>query len=126
MTSESNIERWHRRRNAWFTENGPCQAHNIWNWSDVRREIELAKCQVLCRPCHIEKSILEGSISQPGERNARAILTTEDVIYIRTCSDTGVSLAAQYGVATTTISAIRRGINWRHVIERDDGTWTVG
>jgi hypothetical protein len=88
MTSESNIERWHRRRNAWFTENGPCQgcgtwedleldhidralkeAHNIWNWSDVRREIELAKCQVLCRPCHIEKSILEGSISQPGERS---------------------------------------------------------
>jgi hypothetical protein len=32
--------------------------HRIWNWSEERRNIELAKCQVLCHDCHLEKSIL--------------------------------------------------------------------
>jgi 5-methylcytosine-specific restriction endonuclease McrA len=31
--------------------------HKVWSWSEVRRSEELAKCQVLCRPCHEIKSI---------------------------------------------------------------------
>lgn len=27
-------------------------SHRIWSWSVARREVELAKCQVLCDPCH--------------------------------------------------------------------------
>lgn len=26
--------------------------HRIWSWSKSRREAELAKCRVLCKPCH--------------------------------------------------------------------------
>lgn len=26
--------------------------HRVWSWSDARREAELAKCVVLCGPCH--------------------------------------------------------------------------
>jgi 5-methylcytosine-specific restriction endonuclease McrA len=30
-------------------------SHRIWSWSAARREAELAKCQVLCDPCHKDK-----------------------------------------------------------------------
>lgn len=63
-----------RRRKAWLEANGPCArcgsrenlevdhidrtqkvSHHIWSWSAVRRDAELAKCQVLCQSCHIQK-----------------------------------------------------------------------
>ncbi|AYD87555.1 HNH endonuclease [Mycobacterium phage Salacia] len=31
-------------------------SHNIWSWSQVRRDAEIAKCQVLCLPCHKDKT----------------------------------------------------------------------
>lgn len=31
-------------------------AHGIWSWSDARRAAEIAKCQVLCHPCHVIKT----------------------------------------------------------------------
>jgi 5-methylcytosine-specific restriction endonuclease McrA len=31
--------------------------HRIWSWTKVRRESEIAKCQVLCQTCHSQKSI---------------------------------------------------------------------
>lgn len=34
-------------------------SHNIWSWSAERREAELAKCQLLCEDCHMDKSIQE-------------------------------------------------------------------
>lgn len=34
-------------------------SHRIWSWSAPRRAEELAKCQVLCKDCHKEKSIEE-------------------------------------------------------------------
>ncbi len=59
------------RRMNWLNENGPCakcgssenlevdhidpsmkETHNIWSWSEERRNVELAKCQVLCAKCH--------------------------------------------------------------------------
>jgi len=33
--------------------------HNVWSWSAERRAAELAKCQVLCSPCHHEKTRLD-------------------------------------------------------------------
>lgn len=32
-------------------------SHNIWSWTEHRRNEELLKCQVLCRVCHMEKTI---------------------------------------------------------------------
>lgn len=34
--------------------------HRIWSWSKERREAEIRKCQVLCGPCHKEKSTENG------------------------------------------------------------------
>lgn len=63
------------RRNTWFQVNGPCVkcgswenleldhinpklkvTHRIWSWSQSKREVELSKCQVLCKICHKEKT----------------------------------------------------------------------
>ena len=35
-------------------------SHRVWSWSKERRENELAKCQVLCRACHLTKTCGEG------------------------------------------------------------------
>lgn len=32
-------------------------SHKIWTWSKAKRDAELAKCQLLCEPCHIQKTI---------------------------------------------------------------------
>lgn len=34
-------------------------SHRIWSWSWPRIEAEVAKCQLLCRPCHVEKTNTE-------------------------------------------------------------------
>lgn len=69
---------WIRRRRAtWLAENGPCitcgswedlevdhidpatksmQPAAIWSRSKENQERELAKCQVLCKPCHLKKT----------------------------------------------------------------------
>ncbi|AEJ94398.1 hypothetical protein ALICE_148 [Mycobacterium phage Alice] len=31
-------------------------SHNVWSWSEEKRDAELEKCQVLCDPCHKEKT----------------------------------------------------------------------
>lgn len=39
------------------------ESHKIWSWSEPRRLAELAKCQVLCTLCHLEKTRLENRIA---------------------------------------------------------------
>ena len=78
-----------RRREAWLAENGPCVrcgsseglvevdhvdpsekvSHRIWSGSAKRRESELAKCQVLCGACHLEKSRVD--LSRIGTKPTR-------------------------------------------------------
>lgn len=38
-------------------------SHNIWSWSQVKRDEELAKCQVLCSQCHRIKTSQEQKLS---------------------------------------------------------------
>lgn len=61
-----------KRRQDWLTQNGPCKrcgsshdlqvhhrdqaqkiTHRIWTFSAERRAKELAKCEPICRACHI-------------------------------------------------------------------------
>jgi hypothetical protein len=77
------VRKYHRewvakRRSQWFLENGPCVqcgswerleldhidrstkvSHSIWSWSQKRRDVEIAKCQVLCHECHYKKTVIE-------------------------------------------------------------------
>lgn len=70
------VREWRKnRRLKWIYENGPCKkcgsteqlevdhidpstkvTHKVWTWSCERRKNELAKCQVLCKSCHREKT----------------------------------------------------------------------
>jgi len=52
---------------------------------------------------------------QPGEKNPGAKLTERDVRAIIASNETGVVLAARYGVGKMAISDIRRGVTWRHI-----------
>src|SRR5450830_194197 len=76
--------RLQQKRAEWITENGPCKncgsnetlevdhvvseekeihTRHLWSLKDETRFKELAKCQVLCKACHREKSNKE--ISKP-------------------------------------------------------------
>lgn len=63
------------RRQAWLSEHGPCVEcgstkqleihhkdkstkinHRLWSWQESRRNAELEKCEVLCKPCHDRKT----------------------------------------------------------------------
>jgi hypothetical protein len=50
-----------------------------------------------------------------GERNGRAILTEQQVIEIRACSDPYPVIAARYGIARPSVSGIRTRKVWRHI-----------
>jgi hypothetical protein len=96
--------RWVKaRRDAWFEEHGPCIKcgswkdleldhkdrttkvdHKVWSWSQQRRDEELAKCQVLCKSCHITKTISElqrpirhGSVRAYTNKKCRCIICVE-------------------------------------------------
>jgi len=68
------------RREAWINENGPCKkcgssenlevdhikrelktmhTASIWGRREEARKKELANCQVLCKSCHLEKTLSE-------------------------------------------------------------------
>lgn len=40
--------------------------NSVWSWSEERRQKELAKCQILCEKCHLEKTIKELSTAVHG------------------------------------------------------------
>lgn len=80
-------ERRSRLRSQWIKENGPCKEcgstedlemdhidpshkvhHCIWSWSPERRAAETAKCQVLCKKCHLKKTIAACVRSRHGSK----------------------------------------------------------
>ncbi len=111
--NEFQLNRMRNFRIAWLTSNGLCVkcgsnerlevdhidpstkvSHKVWSWSQEKRNIELAKCQVLCYNCHMAKSIAEKSrpithgILQGYNRGCRCVLCkeiksslTENVLY---------------------------------------------
>jgi hypothetical protein len=74
-----------KRRQEWINSNGPCKVcatwenlevdhikredktmhtASIWSRREEVRNLELSKCQVLCKKCHLEKTLRE--INCPG------------------------------------------------------------
>lgn len=121
--------RWIKnRRLAWLRENGPCQACGSWDnlevdhkdpsakllppsrlWSlssnNPTRIAELAKCQVLCHKCHLEKTLSEYfSALKEGTRRTSRKLSLDDVVSIREMYNSGVGVS----VIASTFSIHRR------------------
>lgn len=114
------------RRAEWIDENGPCAkcgsdssleidhkdsktkeyfVGRIWSASKARREAELAKCQVLCHDCHIQKT-------REHREHRSIVLSLEVAEEIRRKYAIGkfsyMDLAREYGVHKTTIGGIIR------------------
>jgi hypothetical protein len=64
-------------------------SHNIWSWSLLRREAELAKCQVLCHDCHLKKTS-SNQESVRGSKHGKAVLTEAQVKKAREMSAQGI------------------------------------
>jgi 5-methylcytosine-specific restriction endonuclease McrA len=92
-----------KRRDAWLKLNGPCKncgssenlevdhidrtkkvTHRVWSWAKKRQVRELSKCQVLCKPCHIEKTAKDMNYRQHGtagyKRGCRCQVCTDAAI----------------------------------------------
>ncbi|URQ04828.1 HNH endonuclease [Streptomyces phage Emma1919] len=93
-------------------------SHNIWSWSDDKRNKELAKCQVLCNSCHKAKNKTDGSIPR-GEKSNQSSLTDKDVIEMRELFDSGkmtvMQLSRKYGIKHPNVSKIVRRKAWTHL-----------
>lgn len=87
-------------------------SHKIWSWSRERREAELAKCRVLCRPCHDVKSAGERAV---GEAHGSVKLTEEQVLAIRSSALSCRKLSVIYGIHFANISKIKRGVLWAYL-----------
>jgi hypothetical protein len=80
-------------------------------------EAEVRKCQLLCRPHHIEKSRSDPVHPNRarGERSNKSKLAEPDVLAIRSSGLGTGALAAQYGVSRHTITNIRFRHTWTHI-----------
>lgn len=78
QTRRDYAREWHARRRAAFFADKACVDcgetedlqldhkdpaekvhHNIWSWSQERRDAEIAKCDVRCGDCHRERHSVE-------------------------------------------------------------------
>lgn len=91
-------------------------SHSIWSWSEVKRDAEILKCQVLCKACHLSKTAEgnEGRYFRNGESHPNSKLSKAQVEEIRSRwpGESQVSLAREYGVVKQTIWEIVHGHIW--------------
>lgn len=58
----------------------------------------------------------ETGLTLKGSRSPLAKITEADVIAIRSSKENGVTIGKRYGINRQSVSQIRLGISWRHVI----------
>lgn len=130
------------RRSVWITENGPCTKCNssdqlevdhrdaskkrfsvssLWLLSPFNPMViaELAKCQVLCHTCHVEKALLLHEHSH-GESHYQTTLTDADVSEMRRIYALGGSTYAgigrSYGIPDRSVARkMIIGKTWTHI-----------
>lgn len=138
---KNNLSLWTKlwrknRKDKWFNEHGPCQrcgswnnleihhrdpsqkvSNAVWSWSEDRRNVELEKCDVLCRDCHDQ--IHREMDHLKGEQIGSHKLTESAVVDIRKRYSAGgitlQQLADEYEVDKTQIQRVVKRISWRHV-----------
>ena len=91
----------------------------LWSLSDSnpKKIAELAKCQVLCSECHLEKTISEKK-DILGSETSQAKLDESSVRDIKRRLHSGSrqsDLASEYGVRKQTINDIAKGRTWSHI-----------
>lgn len=87
---------------------------HIWSWSEERRSAELAKCQALCRSCHLDKTRTEGPFAF-GEAVTISKLTEAKVREILRSTLSHRELGRRYGVSEKVIRLVRKRETWKHV-----------
>ena len=91
----------------------------LWSLSDSNpvKSTELAKCQVLCSDCHLEKTIAEKK-AIVGSEVPVSKLTDKVVSEIKlrlVAGERQVDLAREYNVNKRTVNDIARGRSWTHI-----------
>ncbi len=88
----------------------------MWHYGKAFRARELAKCQVLCRPCHVLKSVgeqgfdLQGPTHLPDAtvRAIREMKRDENLGYKR--------ISKRLGLSPWRVKTVLQGRSYRHVI----------
>jgi 5-methylcytosine-specific restriction endonuclease McrA len=89
--------------------------HNIWSWSEERRNEELKKCQVLCKKCHRDKSNQENKIRMTGIPNmACRKLNENQVIEIKKLKEEGYTVRKLAEIFKISHPNIVRLLNGEH------------
>ena len=130
-----------KRRNAWISENGPCakcgsieqlevdhidysqkklHPRELWTRQTQIRTAELAKCQVLCRKCHRQKTKADLSKMNQGLMRPKSRKLTKKQVF---------EILKKYHIDCLPRSAIanelgfNRGRLWNIVSGRDCKDW---
>jgi hypothetical protein len=113
-------------RAVWEQFNGPIPPHDSAHGFVVMHTCDRRAC---CNPAHLRlgtqldnvrdmdaKGRRRNPVRPRGEANPNARLTAELVRLFRASPKTATALAREYGCDQTTVSQIRRGKTWRHLL----------
>lgn len=86
-------------------------SHTVWSWTPKRRELELSKCQVLCRKCHRRKTSMRNEASCGVIRLKLRKMSDNDVlkaVLLRRMGQTVREIGIKFNVSHTTVAALTR------------------
>jgi hypothetical protein len=125
------------RRDAYLSANGPCVkcgsaedleidhidpsqkvTHRIWSWRKERRDVELAKCQIICKECHKRKTAIDIRPMLQKLKSPRRKLNRGDIVSMfryRWCGYSQREIAGIFKIAKRTLEQILQGTSYREM-----------
>lgn len=111
------MEKAHRA--SWMAHRGPVPEElNVLHICDVTMCINPDHLFLGTQKENVRDMMNKGRANHPpqiGESNGVALLTRSDVLEIRLSSERICDLAQRYGVAGTTIGAVKHRKTWKHI-----------